>query len=220
MVRTEGGPDWSVVAEVAAAGGGHLTVWVSNPTPATDAAAAEHGLVFGRDLMQLRRPLPLEGPPATVSTRSFVPGQDEEAWLAVNNRAFASHPEQGHWELDEIRRREREPWFDPDGFLLHEEDGKLAAFCWTKIHDNPPMGEIYVIAVDPAYGGRGLGRQLTVAGLDYLAGRGLTVGMLYVDAANTVARGLYADLGFTTHHIDRSYVAQVPPDTPTTAPIP
>ena len=109
--------------------------------------------------------------------------------MATNNRAFASHPEQGHWDLATLLEREEEAWFDPDGLLLLEEDGRLAGSCWTKIHADtePPMGEIYVIGVDPDFHGRGWGRALTEAGLDWLADQGLTVGMLYVDADNTAA---------------------------------
>ena len=136
------------------------------------------------------------------------PGHDEQAWLAVNNRAFGDHPEQGHWDLAELRAHLLEPWFDPDGLLLVEEDGRLAGSCWTKVHADtqPPMGEIYVIAVDPDFQGRGWGRALTEAGLDWLAGQGLTVGMLYVDADNTAAVSLYRSMGFTDHHVDRAYV--------------
>ena len=73
------------------------------------------------------------------------------------------------------------------------------------------MGEIYVISVDPDFAGLGLGRALAVDGLDHLAATGLTVGMLYVDAANTAAVGLYRSLGFTEARVDRAYVTRVPP---------
>jgi mycothiol synthase len=147
-----------------------------------------------------------------VSVRAFRPGQDETAWLVANNRAFAGHPDQGGWDRETLLTREREPWFDPAGFLLHELDGRVAAWCWTKVHAaaHPPLGEIYVIGVDPEFQGRGLGRALAWAGLDHLAGRGLTTGMLYVDGDNTPALALYRSLGFTLHQVDRTYRADLP----------
>jgi mycothiol synthase len=169
----------------------------------------------GRELLQMRRALPVDaahrGDGKPVETRPFRPGHDEEAWLAVNNRAFHHHPEQGNWDLETLRDREAQPWFDPDGFRLHEVDGRLAGFCWTKVHndEDPPLGEIYVIATDPDFEGRGLGRGLVLAGLDWLADRGLETGMLYVDAANAGAVHLYESLGFTVDHVDRAYVADV-----------
>jgi len=192
-------------------GGGHVHLWVHQPTAAHDDVAARVGLRRGRDLLQLRRPLPAEPPPDDFEVRPFRVGVDEEAWLAVNNRAFSTHPEQGDWTLETLHERQREPWFDADGFLLHERDGRLAGFCWTKVHADhePALGEIYVIAVDPDVAGAGLGRQLVLAGLDHLAQRGLTVGMLYVDAGNAPARGLYDALGFTIDHVDRAYVGDV-----------
>jgi mycothiol synthase len=174
---------------------------------------AEHaGLQPGRRLLQMRRALPAEIP-FDVTTRTFRMGADEEAWLEVNNAAFAWHPEQGGWTLDTIRARESEPWFDPKGFLIHDRDGRIAAFCWTKVHDDvePQLGEIYVIAVHPDFHGHGLGRALTLAGLDSLAERGLEVGMLYVDEDNHSAVGLYRALGFTVHHVDRAFVGDIAP---------
>ena len=206
------------LAEVAAGGGGHVHLWVNKPTARHDALAAAVGLRRGRDLYQMRRALPA-GIPFELTTRPFVPGDDDAAWLEVNNRAFAWHPEQGEWSAETLTARQVEAWFDPEGFLLHEIDGRLAGFCWTKVHDDhdPPLGEIYVIAVDPDFAGRGLGRALTLAGLDHLASRELRHGMLYVDSTNATAVRLYVSLGFAVDHVDRAYVGDV---TPTTEPIP
>jgi mycothiol synthase len=198
---------------VAREGGGHVHLWVHQPTAAHDAIAAAVDLRRGRDLLQLRRTLPVEHEPLDLPLRAFRPGEDEEAWLAVNNRAFEWHPEQGGWDVETLRAREAEPWFDPEGFLLSERGGRLEGFCWTKVHPDhdPPLGEIYVIAVDPEAGRKGLGRALVLAGLDWLAARGLPVGMLYVDAGNTKAVKLYESLGFSLDHVDRAYVGDVSP---------
>lgn len=197
-----------------AAGHGPAPVryWVTHATPADDRRAVAQGLVPDRDLLQMRRPLPLEDDGRDgVPTRPFRPGTDEPAWLRTNNRAFADHPEQGSWDLATLLEREQEPWFDPEGLRVYELDGRLAASCWTKVHadTDPPMGEIYVISVDPDFHGKGLGRALTRAGLDHLASVGLTVGMLYVDGGNTTAVSLYRSMGFEEHHVDRSYLGSV-----------
>jgi mycothiol synthase len=192
-------------------GGGIVHFWVFRPTQIHDALAHRLGFNRGRELLQMRRPLPHpeapRWPPGTV-VRRFVPGEDEDAWLAVNNRAFEGHVEQGGWDRATLAQRQTEPWFDPSGFLLAERDGELAGFCWTKVHHNG-LGEIYVIAVDPGAQGAGLGKALVLGGLAGLAERGIGTGMLYVDAANEGAVGLYRHLGFEVHHVDRAYVAEL-----------
>jgi mycothiol synthase len=150
-----------------------------------------------------------------VEVRPFVPGQDDEAWLTVNNRAFTDHPEQGGWVKATLERRMAEPWFDPKGFLLAFDADGLAGYCWTKVHPatdaDPELGEIFVIGVDPSRQGSGLGKALVVAGLSSLAERGIRTGMLFVDGDNESALRLYESLGFTTHRRDRAYEREVAP---------
>ena len=190
-----------------------IHLWVMQATAEDDERTAAAGFVPERDLLQMRvhLPLPADVVAATrpLATRSFVVGRDEEAWVDTNNRAFADHPEQGGWSVAQLRERMAADWVDLDDFLIADDpDGPgLIGACWTKVHRDrtPVLGEIYVIDVDPRHHGQGWGRSLTVAGLTHLAGRGITVGMLYTDATNVAAVALYRSLGFTIDHIDRSY---------------
>ncbi len=196
-------------------GGGSLRLWAAKASTKDDERAAAHGFDVERNLIQMRCVLPVPDgrrrPGPGIRTHPFRPGVDEEGWLAANNRAFAAHPEQGQWDLATLVEREKEPWFDPEGLLILEEGGQVAGSCWTKIHTDtdPPMGEIYVIGVDPRFHGRGWGRALTEAGLDWLAHRGLSVGMLYVDADNVAAVSMYRSMGFVDDHVDRAYVRRL-----------
>ena len=204
-------------ADVALEGGARLAglvraaapveVEVDGATGAIDAAAAAAGLERIRELVEMRRGLPLESGIAAAPplvTRPFRAGIDDDAVLAVNNRAFAWHPEQSGWTREVLGARLAEPWFDPEGFLLVDDaepgrpDRDVIGFCWTKVHldEDPPAGEIFVIGVDPAAHGRGIGRGLVVAGLDHLARLGLRRALLWTEADNSPAMALYRSLGF------------------------
>ncbi|TDC33241.1 mycothiol synthase [Micromonospora sp. 15K316] len=189
-----------------AAATGPLRAWAHGDHPSAAALAVDLGFARARVLWQLRRSLtaPLAEPalPDGVTVRAFRPGVDDDAWLALNARAFAEHPEQGRWTADDLRVRLAEPWFDAAGFLLavEESSGLLLGFHWTKVHERPGsarIGEVYVLGVDPAAHRGGLGRVLTAAGLAYLRDqRGLDRVMLYVDESNGPAVALYQRLGF------------------------
>ena len=201
-------------ALLAAAGPGPLQFWAHGDEPAARAFADRAGFTRSRVLWQMRRPLgdlPEVPLPAGVAVRAFVPGTDDQAWLAVNSRAFAHHPEQGRWTGDDLRLRFDEPWFDPAGFLLAVDpaDDTVLGFHWTKVHPaedgQPAIGEIYVLGVDPGGHRRGLGAALSVAGLRHLAGLGLSEALLYVDESNTAGVALYRRLGFEIFSTDVMY---------------
>ncbi|MFI6980677.1 mycothiol synthase [Embleya sp. NPDC050154] len=201
-------------------GDGRLRVWAHGKLPAAERLAAALGFTAFRELWQMRRAAGTAVPdldvPADVRLRAFTPGTDDRAWLALNAKAFAHHPEQGAWTADDLRRRFAEPWFDPAGFFLAEDtnSGELLGFHWTKTHpataDSGPLGEVYVVGVDPAAQGRGLGALLTSVGLRHLAqhtvdGRPLAEILLYVDADNEAAVKVYTRLGFRVHTVDVMY---------------
>ena len=198
--------------------------WESPWSPELDEQLGREGFERVRLLHQMRRTLPLPDELRTPAPPTGVRAwrdTDADEFLEVNNRAFAWHPEQGGWDRQRLDVERAHDWFDPEGFLVHEgEDGRIDGFCWTKVHPElgedhpdgprPAAGEIYVIAADPSTHGTGLGRALTVAGLDHLATRGLGLGMLYVEADNLPAVRLYRQLGFEVHHSDAGYARRAP----------
>ena len=186
-----------------------LEIWAVHGTEAAAALAARTGLRAVRELMIMIRPSadPIEVPtPTGIEIRSFRTGQDEEAWLRVNARAFAQHPEQGGLTMDDLQQRMAEPWFDPTGFLLATRSEEVIGFHWTKQHPHR-LGEVYVLGVDPAAGVRGLGRALLAAGLAHLRDDGAIEVQLYVDATNTRAVQLYERAGFAVASRDVMYAS-------------
>ncbi|MFD7434723.1 mycothiol synthase [Streptomyces sp. NPDC059861] len=193
-----------------AASGKRLRVWAHGGHAAARHLAQVLGLTLFRELRQMRRPLTgLDLPepllPQDVAVRTFVPGQDDAAWLAVNAAAFAHHPEQGSLTQRDLDARRAEPWFDPEGFFLAFRGDELVGFHWTKVHAEEQLGEVYVLGVAPGAQGTGLGKALTSIGLRHLAAQALPTAMLYVDADNKAAVGVYERLGFTTYETDLMY---------------
>lgn len=200
---------------------GPLRLWAHGNAAAAHELAATRGFDQVRRLWQLRRSLfaPLADVelPADVILRPLDPEADLPAIIDLNARAFTELPDQGSWTELDFRRRMAEPWFDPAGFLVAEQGPVIVGFHWTKTHDHPasedaeasghthahePIGEVYVVGVDPAARGVGLGRALTLAGLHHLRHRGLSTALLYVDADNEAALRLYRSLGFSSWDSD------------------
>lgn len=186
-----------------------LRLWSHRDHPAAARIAERKNLARVRELLLMRldnsvalpEPVWREG----VRVRTFTPGQDEAAMVAVNKRAFDWHPEQGMLTEKDVTDTEKESWFDPDGFFLTvDENDTVNGFHWTKVHgDN--TGEVYVVGVHPDAQGGGLGRSLTLAGLHYLRKRGVREIILYVESDNKPAVAVYTRLGFTLAYTNVAY---------------
>ena len=180
-------------------------IWIEDAQMDDDNLLNSIGFSSYRDLWQMRCKFPPNG--EGIPTRPFICGVDDEAFLEVNSRAFSWHPEQGSLDLSKLNDLFKEEWFDDEGFLLLEVKNRLAGFCWTKMHHQGDLtvGEIFAIAVDPDFHGRGFGKPLTISGLNYLANVGADLGMLYVEADNKPAIRMYEDIGFTHFSTNRAY---------------
>ncbi|WP_121256226.1 mycothiol synthase [Nocardioides ferulae] len=205
------------LAAAALAGEGPLSAWSHGDHPAAARLAAAYRMERARELWVMRRdaatPLAEVAADPALEVRAFRAGDaaDTAELLRVNAAAFATHPEQGAMDAANLAERMAEEWFDPAGLLVAMErragsdraDGggaggreRMLGFHWTKQH-SPELGEVYVVGIDPAAQGRGLGRVLTAAGLAHLARAGVREVLLYVEADNAPAVRLYSGLGFT-----------------------
>jgi mycothiol synthase len=202
--------------------GGHNQFWAHGTLEPARATASALGLVPVRELVQMRRSLrDIRGPVPPVpgvQIRTYEGSSDDAELLRVNNASFAHHPEQGGWTEVELAERRGEPWFDPAGLFLafgapdSDQAGRLLGFHWTKVHpDQPGMGEVYIVGVDPSAQRRGLGQALTSVGIESLArrlaGSAEPTVMLYVESDNVAAVRTYQSLGFTTYSVDTAYAA-------------
>ncbi|BBX46492.1 mycothiol synthase [Mycobacterium cookii] len=192
--------------------------WAHGTLESAQATASALGLEPVRELVQMRRSLhgvtePMV--PDGVRIRTYAGTADDAELLRVNNAAFATHPEQGGWSAADLDERRAESWFDPEGLFLafDPHTDALLGFHWTKVHsDQAGLGEVYVVGVDPAAQGSGLGGLLTAVGIAHLArqlgGSAEPTVMLYVDADNTAALKTYRRLGFNQFSVDTAYAAR------------
>lgn len=88
-----------------------------------------------------------------------------------------------------------------------EVDGRVVGFVVAQRDREPGLGEIVMVAVDPAHQGHGVGSALTSLALDWLKDNGMAVAMVETggDPGHAPARRLYEHTGFVVLPIARYF---------------
>lgn len=169
-------------------------------------AALRLGYVESRAVLRMSGPMPVAaGRSAPGISIAPMTERNIEYIVDVNNRAFADHREQGSMTVDGFRSLMSLSWFDPGAVYVARTGGQIAGFCVMK-HQEPAVGEVYVLAVDPDLAGLGIGRALVQRGLAGRADHGAVRAQAWVDAANQAAVGLYRAMGLTEDFRTREFV--------------
>lgn len=133
--------------------------------------------------------------------RPLKKGEEDEL-LRLQNRSFA-----GTWgynpnTIEDILFHLGFPDRSPEDIIIAGEGDRPIGYCWTlakageKRTETAGKGRIYMLGVDPDYRGKGMGKQVLLAGLSSLKGKGVKVVELTVDSGNLAARALYRSVGF------------------------
>lgn len=143
------------------------------------------------DDFDLRAPISLLSPPAPFRLRPMQPG-DLDAVVEIEAHSFpTAWPREGY--EHEIKRNERATYY----VLTHSENGRPAEVIgyggyWLMADE----AHISIIAVAPAWRGRGLGELLLLQLLVHALVAGATLATLEVRNTNEVAQALYRKYGF------------------------
>src|SRR5215470_19260248 len=87
------------------------------------------------------------------------------------------------------------------------EDDSTVGFVAVKLHSETCIGEIYMVAVDPEFQGRGICAALTEFALDWMKDAGMSVAMVETggDSGHAPARRTYEKVGFGLFPIARYF---------------
>jgi len=136
--------------------------------------------------------------PGGYEIKTFRAGKDEQVWCDIINESFADM--QGHIQMypSKIDQWRREQSFLGDGMkILWHNNKPVGTMALTKDFVN---GEevIFIAAVGVlnSFQGRGLGRNMLRAGIEYGKNFGIRYVMLSVNAENERAADLYINEGF------------------------
>jgi len=127
---------------------------------------------------------------------------EEDRLTEIQNRSFADTWGYNTNTVEEIIYRVNLPNCSPEDIILACDADKPIGYCWTRINfwknkaKSKSNGRIYMLGVDPDHQGKGIGKQVLLAGLSYMKSKDLRFVELTVDSKNKAACALYRSVGF------------------------
>ena len=134
--------------------------------------------------------------------------EDYEALVAITKRAFDGVSIDQNieklcgaiagvgWEERKASHVDADIAENPTGVLVCEAGGEVLGYVSSRFHPRTRIGWITNLAVDPAHQGRGLGRRLMDAALDYLRAAGMQYVRIETLEQNERCCAFYPRLGF------------------------
>jgi mycothiol synthase len=127
---------------------------------------------------------------------------EEDKLVHIQNRSFADTWGFKPNTLEEIVYRIALPNCSPEDVIFACDAETVIGYCWARIYSGERKeagerrGSIQMLGVVPANRGKGIGKEVLMAGLSYLRRRGARAVDLTVDAENKAALALYRSAGF------------------------
>ncbi|NEQ43862.1 MAG: GNAT family N-acetyltransferase [Leptolyngbya sp. SIOISBB] len=117
----------------------------------------------------------------------------------------AFYPE--HWRISQQAAVETVCAAEDTPVWLAIEEDTTVGFVAVKLHPEDCMGEIYMVAVDPAFQGRGIGTALLDFALDWMKDAGMEIAMVETggDPGHAPARQTYEKVGFELWPVARYF---------------
>ena len=142
--------------------------------------------------------LPSEDLPDGFTLRPFRPGLDSQRLTDIQNAAFSDSWGFSPNTVEQIEARIASKSTTPEGILFVTHGDDVAAYNWTICPAGPggKLGRIAMTGVHPAYRRMRLSRPTVLAGMRWLASRGVEVIELEMDSSNLSAARVYESLGF------------------------
>ena len=85
---------------------------------------------------------------------------------------------------------------NPEGIFVYEENGTVAGYITTRIDPDTRIGSIPNLAVLPQHQGKGIGKALMAAALDYFETSGMVLARIETLDQNEIGTVFYPRTGF------------------------